>query len=158
MNETSNLKQVFTSLKIIYLGLLMGQITFIAIFLFLVYSGSSPGMKDLSNILLFVAFILVAGAIFTANKIFNLKMNQVDPNNSIETKLTEYRTNLIIKFAILEGPSLFSAVFFFMTANELFLVFSTVILGFFFIYRPTNSKIISDLKLKANEIDIINKL
>ncbi len=158
MNETSNLKQVFTSLKIIYLGLIMGQITVIAIFLFLVYSGSSPGMDDLSNILLFVAFLLVAGAVFASNKIFNLKMSQIDEGNSLEYKLIEYRTSLIIKFAVLEGPSLLSAVFFFMTANALFLIFSILILGFFFIYRPSNSKIASDLKLKANEVDIINNL
>jgi magnesium-transporting ATPase (P-type) len=158
MNETSNLKQLFTSLKIIYLGLVMGQIIFIAIFLFLVYSGNSGEMQDLSNILLFVAFVLVASAVFAANKIFNLKMSQIDENNSLEYKLSEYRTSLIIKFGILEGPSLLSIVFFFMTANELFLVFSILILGFFFIYRPSNSKIASDLKLKANEVDTINNL
>lgn len=158
MNEANNLKQAFTSLKIIYFGLLMGQIGFIIIFFFLVYSGNSGEMQELSNILLFVAFIIVASAVFVANKIFNMRMNQIDENNSLESKLSEYRVSLIIKFGVLEGPSLLSIIFFFMTANELFLIFSILILGFFFIYRPTVDKIANDLKLNPSELDQLKQL
>ena len=64
-------------------------------------------------------------------------------------------STLIIKLAILEGVSLCMLVFYYMTANLLFLLLSGLTIVLFIMNRPTKEKAINDLELNQKERALI---
>jgi len=61
----------------------------------------------------------------------------------------KFQTASIIKYALLEGASLFSIVIFSNTQNLTYLIIGVVLIGYLYLQRPTKSKIESALDLKG---------
>jgi hypothetical protein len=66
-------------------------------------------------------------------------------------KLTGYQAALIVRFALLEGPSLFAIVVFTLTNNWFFLLISVCIIVYFITLRPGTEKVADDLQLNYDE-------
>ena len=80
-------------------------------------------------------------------------MTKIKVESSLGTKLQEYKTILIIKFALVEGPVLFSIVQYLLTANYYFLLFAAAGIVYMVYIRPTKITTISNLKLSTQEKD-----
>jgi len=151
-------KQFLISLRIIHFALIVGQLIFAGIVIYLVDNGSSPNLKEYNNVFLIIAIFFTFGAIFAGNTIYKSKLKAILPGEKVIEKLQIYRVTLIIKYGILEGAAMFSIVAYFLIANFLFLIFLGVIIAAFLFSTPSVDKIVLDLKLSANEKDEIIKM
>jgi hypothetical protein len=67
--------------------------------------------------------------------------------NSLNDKLTRYRSSLIRYMAICEAPTLANIIVFMLTGNFVFLVFASVLLGFMLAAMPITRRVVSALEL-----------
>lgn len=75
---------------------------------------------------------------------------------SIVEKLAGYRALVITRDAIMEAPSLFAIISFFLTGDLFFLAFTGLVISIFFYTRPAKEKAIKDLSLSTDELMLIN--
>lgn len=148
------LKEILKSSLIIFYALLLGQIVFLLISLYLVSSNIIPTNPDLSLILIFTLLfflspLLVAGPIIYRKLI----SKQYDNNKTLEQKMILYRQGMIIKLAMVEGASIFSIVCFLITGNYLFIIIAILLISLFFLHRPSLEKFASDFNISISELD-----
>ncbi|MEM6768358.1 MAG: hypothetical protein AAF655_25695 [Bacteroidota bacterium] len=147
-------KEYLNYLQLIHAALIIGQLLFAGVAIFLISQGG-PLSEDLTDIFQLLAPILVLGGI--AGSIFLPKtlLASAKESSDLSGKLQTYRSTSIIKFAILEAPSLVSLVAFLLTGNSFFLGLAAIIVAVFFMNRPTTSTIINELELNQEEARII---
>ena len=85
----------------------------------------------------------------------NFILGKIDNNLSFEKKIEAYRSALIIKYALLEVPSIFSTTVFLMSGNLMFLAFSAVTILAFLVNIPNRNKIAQELNLSNAEADML---
>ncbi|MEM7513351.1 MAG: hypothetical protein AAF388_20655 [Bacteroidota bacterium] len=143
-------KEYLSYLQLLHAALIIGQVLFAGVAIF-VTSKEGPLSGDLNDIFKLVAPILVLGGI--AGSIFLPKtlLASAKESSDLKGKLQTYRTASLIKFVILEAPSLVSLVAFLMTGNYFYLGLAAIIIAVFFMNRPTTSTIINDLELNQDE-------
>lgn len=139
------------TLKIIHIALIMGQLVFTGVVIFLDSQGSAGMAKEMSNIFLFLALIFTGGGIFISRTFYKTKLATIDRGLPLETKLAQLRAAIITKLAILETPSIFAVVGFLITANYLILLFALLVIAVFVMEAPTLEKISQDLQLTNDE-------
>jgi hypothetical protein len=71
-------------------------------------------------------------------------------------KLVNYRAALIVKLALLEAPSFFTVIAYLLTGNYIYLGIVLILLIVFLLYTPTKEKLINELELPRDEVEIIN--
>ena len=113
-------------------------------------------MKDLREIFLVIVPLIVIGGFLSSRFIFKARLNTIKNQDNLIVKMTDYRGTLIIKYALLEGPSFFSIVVFLLTGDYLFLGLSGLIIVYFFFIRPTSEAAVNDLELSIMEVQYIN--
>lgn len=147
-------KTYFTKLTIIHAALLMGQVIFIAVSFFLINSGSfvlDEGSEDLRGIFIFIVPMIVISAIAAAMIIPKSRLTAMREKSNLREKLNDYLSNTIIKFALMEGPSLFAIVAYLLTGDILFLGLSAVVIVVFILERPSKQRLYMDLALSPEE-------
>ncbi len=149
-NQTS--KEYFNSLTIIHAALIAGQLMFIGVLVYLNRSESPTSYSENHNdIFLILAPVLAILGILGGFFITKNRLESIDKRTELKDKLEHYRTTLIIKFALLEGPSLFSLVCFLLSGNYMFLGLSAILILILFTYRPTKEKTMRDLELSHKD-------
>jgi hypothetical protein len=153
--EKQNLKLMQNSflktMRIIFFALLAGQIIFMAVAFFTVNNNPPQSQSDdLFNIIVPVAIGL---GLFMSSLLFKQMLAKIKKDDSIEQKLEAYRSALIIRYALLEGPSIFSTVVYLLSGNIIFLAFSGVMILAFLINMPSRDKATQDLNLSSIEAD-----
>ena len=106
----------FKILSILHKGLMMGQVLFSGICIYLVYTNTIlPAAKELDKILQVVALIITAGGIYAGITFFKKKLMQIRAMQAAaKEKFALYRTACLIQWALLEGPSIFCTIGFFL--------------------------------------------
>jgi hypothetical protein len=92
---------------------------------------------------------------FISNVLFKQLLGKIDNNLSFEKKIEAYRSALIIKYVLLEVPSIFSTTVFLMSGNLMFLAFSAVTILAFLVNIPNRNKIAQELNLSNAEADML---
>jgi uncharacterized protein YneF (UPF0154 family) len=143
-------KQYFTSLTVIHAALVLGQVLFGIISVYL--TQSSQEVHDKTDLLTIILIpVLICTGIIVGNFIADNKLTKIRKELPVKTKLQEYRTILIIKYALVEGPVLFSIVQFLITANYYFLLFAAAGIIYMVYIRPTRTATMLNLKLSTEE-------
>ena len=142
-------------LNIIHKALMMGQILFAAVCIYLIYSKSVlPLANYLDKILQVVALALTAGGIFAGMTLFKKKLMQIrEMQTGTKEKFNLYRSACIIQWALLEAPSIFCIICFFLTGNYAFLALVLVVLFLFAMTAPSKVKILLQLQISESELD-----
>ena len=142
-------------LNIIHKALMMGQILFASVCIYLIYSKSVlPLANDLDKILQVVAQALTAGGIFAGMSFFKKKLMQIrEMQIAAKEKFDLYRRACIVQWALLEGPSIFCIICFFLTGNYAFLALMLVVLFLFAMMAPSKVKILLQLQISEAELD-----
>jgi ABC-type xylose transport system permease subunit len=145
----------FKVLSILHKGLMMGQILFSGICIYLVYTNSIlPAAKELDKILQVVALIATAGGIYGGMTFFKKKLMTIRAMQAdAKEKFALYRTACLIQWALLEGPSIFCTICFFLTGNYAFLALVVVILFVFVMTAPSKLKMQLQLQISEAELD-----
>lgn len=143
------------SLSILHKALLFGQIMFVAIAMFLKYSGNFPSLlSHLDQILQLSALILSAASLFIGSSLFKKKVQQLrDSAEDIKNKATAYRSVCITQWALIEVPSLFSISCFILVGNYAFLALAGALILWFALTAPSKMKIMLLLRLNEGEME-----
>lgn len=158
MNTTKQTSQeYFKLMQIIYFALITGQIIFAIISFYLSNTENFDfSTKELDKIFIYIVLIFVVGGFSGSTLFFRYKLSRIKNKTSLIEKMTEYRSALIIRYALLETPSFFSLIAYLLTGNILFLGLSAIIILFFLTIKPTKNRTIFELKLNVNERQTIN--
>jgi hypothetical protein len=142
-------------LTLLHKALLMGQILFAAVCFYLVYTNTMlSAAKELEKFLQVAALILVAAGTYAGMAIFKKKLQQIrDIQTDAKEKFAIYRSACIIQWALLEGPSLFCIICFFLTGNYAFLALAIVVMFLFVMMAPSKTKILLQLQISEAELE-----
>lgn len=132
-----------------------GQILFASVCIYLIYSKLVlPAADELDKVLQVVALMITAGAIFAGMSLFKKKLIQLrEMQISAKEKFNLYRSACIVQGALLEGPSLFCIICFFLTGNYAFLALMLVVLFLFSMTAPSKIKVLLQLQISEAELD-----
>lgn len=148
-------KEYFTILTVIHSALLTGQTAFAAVAYYLVSSGQFVTNGELKSVFQIVASVLVLGGILAGYLLGKNQLQVIRSKSKLLEKLVAYRSMMIIKWALLEMPSLFAIVSFLLTGSSFFLGLMAVILVIFFMNRPSAYSVAADLELSPHEKQIL---
>jgi len=141
----------------VYYALIAGQVFFALVSFYLQKTGMmDAGIKELRDIFLIIIPLFVVGGFLGSRVMFKTRLNAIKSQDNLISKMTAYRGALIIKYALLEGPSFFAIVVFLLTGDYLFLGLSGLIIVYFFLIRPTSEAAVNDLELSIMEVQFIN--
>lgn len=139
-HDIAEYKPFFTTLNIIFLGLLGGQLIYFAIALFLIQSGNMKGIEGVGTVFMFITPVVVFFSIFASKMIYSKLVNAFDKSRSIEERLNSYRTSNIVRLAIIEGANIFTISIMIITADYLYAAFFALLIAFFWLNKPGEEK------------------
>ncbi len=145
-------RSFFPNLNIIFIALLSGQTIYFVLGLYLILSGDMRGMSELNTIFIFITPVVVLSSITASKFIYSKQVSEFDKTLPLENKLISYRTNNIIKLALLEGANIFNISVMIITANYLFAALFIIIVVLFLLNRPTKEKFIMDYEISAEDV------
>ncbi|AMR32023.1 hypothetical protein A0256_11630 [Mucilaginibacter sp. PAMC 26640] len=143
------------AIAIIHLAMLIGQVLFAIVSL-------AMNKKIIINIrftddpLVIIVPVAAVCGFFTSNFLFKQKLGKISQAQTLESKLMDYQTALITRFALLEAPVMLAIIAFFMTGILFFLVIATIVIGYFIYIRPTKDKIADHLALSYQQQELLN--
>jgi hypothetical protein len=147
------------SFQLIYYALIAGQLLFMFLTLVLIrFLGFDTEGQDLTRIFMLIIPVFVVAGIYSSNLIFKSRLNIAKGNSQLMDKLVVYRAASIIRYALLEGPSLLAIIIYLLTGSLFFIGLSGIIILFFFTIRPTKDKIVNDLELNPNESQALDSI
>jgi hypothetical protein len=138
------------SMSIIHAALLAGQLLFVIV-VFAISPKVYFTVSDTADVFVFIVPLLAIAGFVSGYILFKQKLTELQTKNSLGEKMVAYQAALIIRFALLEGPSLFGVVAFMQTGNLFFLAISALLMLYFFSLRPTKDKMEIDLALGFTE-------
>ncbi len=147
------MKETFKTLNIIYLALIGGQLAFFAVVFFVLKP--APQEDDFFQMLVPIVSIMTIVASFFIYKMLKEKATEMD---SLEDKVTHYRTSNIVRYALVEGGNLFAIVVFLLTGQTFLLAFFALGLIVFFFYRPSVQGFINDFEMSDGEASKLNNI
>lgn len=145
-------KEYFKTLQIIYFALIAGQVIFGLVTLYLhQIIGLDTGLQNLRSIFLYIVPIFIIGGYLGSRILFKSNLKTVISKSSLVEKMSDYRAALVLRYALLEGPSFFAMVVYLLTDDVLFLVMAGLIIVLFFTMKPTKEHAVTDLELNPAE-------
>jgi hypothetical protein len=151
-----NSKEYIKILSLIHTALFMGQLILGGVFIFLNLSGQlAIEGADLLEVFQLVVPIVMLGVIYGGEWVRKMRLKTCKEKKELNEKLDEYRTAIIIKYALLEASSLLALIAYLMTSNYLFLSLAGIGLIVFFNNRPSLQKIIDELELNDSEKSLL---
>jgi len=145
-------KEYFRILGILYFALLSGQFFFAAVSLFANLSGAiNQEGSSLRDIFIIAVPIFVIGGIFGSITIFKTKLAAIKDKIELKEKMADYRSACIIRWALLEFPSFFAILVYFLTGDILFLGMAALVVAYFISIKPSLEKASNELELDYND-------
>lgn len=146
----NNAKEYFKNLDFIYYLLFFGQALFLVVsFYFKPTPSDTDTLNQLFQIIVPIytfAIIILAPLIYVRILIRNMVQQ-----HQLKEKLMVYRSANVIKFALLEGATLFAGVALLLTGNTFYIYIYIAMMLAFYIHRPQLEKCIRELNLNEKE-------
>jgi hypothetical protein len=152
--ETGSLtsQTYFWILSIVHLVMLAGQIIFAGVAIFSNLNGTLEAMDSgLHQILQFIVPGFVLVGFFAGKMIMDSRLKSIKAKGSLRQRLAEYQGVLIVKYTLLEAPSLLGLMGYLLTGNLFYLGFSGLVMLIFIMNKPSRDRIAIDLELNAND-------
>ncbi len=147
-------KQQVRAIMIFCLALIVGTVLFAAVILLLHFT-NGPVMDDkepvFKEIMLYAAIGIAVFCFVNAMRMFKKLRNTGTQLVSLNDRLNQYRTALIVYMAGCEGAAIFSIIAFFMTGVPWLLIITGLMLAAMLVKFPFRKKIIADLALDWKE-------
>ncbi len=139
--EINSVSQHHKINNILFLSLLIGQLLFMAVAVFVVQTGK-VGTPDegLDSIFLIVVPLFGMTAMFVSRFIYNKKVESIISENDKLKRIIVYRTSKIISWAIIEGAVIFSSVIYMRSNNNIYIATAFFLFGFFIMNRPSKDQ------------------
>lgn len=143
-------ESLIKTMSIIHLALLAGQML-LALGAFAQSTKIFFGIMYLNDDYMYAVPILALVGFFGGYLLFKKQLKVIRYRSSLNEKLSGYQNALIIRFALLEIPSLFAIAAYMLNGNLFFLAVSGALMVYFVFLRPTTEKIDTDLQLDLDD-------
>jgi hypothetical protein len=143
------------TLQLLHKIMLIMQLVFLGIVVGLVAGGLvAPSQKNLNNTLQIVAVVLAAGCYLLGTwqykqKLLRIRESSLPP----QQKWERIRMASIMLWAMLEAPTLFCIISFFLTGNYAFIGLVIALLFLFFIFGVNKQKLLLFLNMNEQEVE-----
>lgn len=146
-------KEYFKVLSVLHAALLGTQLLFALVAVYLSMDGQFGGddLGEFNSIFRFVVPVVIVGAVFGSSVLFKMQMKSIRVKPELKDKLNDYRTASLIRYAMLEAPSMFALVSYLLTANFIFLGYAGLIIVVFVLSRPSPESTANDLELNQGD-------
>lgn len=153
------MRSYFQTLNILFFGLVMGPAMLAIVAMVLIQTGSfTPLPNEMLGIVFGTAVPAVGiGAFFASKMVFERRMAAVIARPTLEEKLEAYRTELILKYALLESPAIFAFLAYLLTGTMLFFAIGAAMLAFMLMVRPTRDGAVMHLALGGEEARVVRE-
>ena len=138
------------TMSIIHLALLAGQML-LALGAFAQSTKIFFGIMYLDDYYVYIVPVLAMTGLFGGYVLFKKQLKAIRYKSPMSEKLEAYQNALIIRFALLEIPSLFAIAAYMVIGNLFFLAVSGFLMIYFIFLRPTTEKIDTDLQLDLDD-------
>jgi len=145
MESTRGTDEEFRKLDIIFYALIMGQLLFAIVVVYLIFSGplvmqqAAPLLGEQTDLMLVAAYAL--GMIFMSRFMNSTRSKSISAARKSGLNLFgHYRSTVIIRLALLEGAALFIIVLTLVTANPQLLLLLLPLWYAFYISRPSKEE------------------
>jgi len=150
---SQELKINFKSLKILHAALILGALSTLTIFLFLL----EPSSNQENRILLIVPPVILIFGLMASQFMFKKTLSALKREDDLMTKFTTFRSASVLRFALVEGPTLINVVFTFLTGNRYLAIGALVGVGYLILIRPTKQQLMDELKATSDQLSIIEQ-
>lgn len=157
MDKTQqNFKQYQRGNTMVHAALLMGQIFFAAIVIFLNQT-DGPIAEDevLRTTFMILIPLFFLGSFGIGKLVAGKKLKLTKEKADLKAKLGEYRSINIIRYALLQGTAFFATITFMLTGEILLIAFAGMIMVLFAINYPSKEKLVAELELNREEQSIL---
>lgn len=142
--DTEKINPFMRQLVILHTAMFLGQFFFLGVVLFI---GGEKVEEEK-----FFTFIVPIGVLIgfvVGHLMYRALLSKLPANASLEQRLSTYRSASIVKWALLEGPTLFTLVAYMFTGRMIFIAYVGMMLLVFALNRPTKSKLETELGLSG---------
>ena len=144
------------ALSVLHFSLFMGQLVFAGIAAYLIYSKSfKPAFNNEEMVIMMGAGVigLSVTLVIAAFAGFKKKLETIRLNaDNIPEKLTAYRASSVIRWAMLEVPTLLTIIVFMLTFSQMLLIVVAALLLLFYYTKPSSFKVAQDLGINEQEV------
>ncbi|HRH49803.1 MAG TPA: hypothetical protein PLP23_13700 [Panacibacter sp.] len=141
---------------ILFFALLLGQLLFALIAFVLVFTGSFSGTdKETEKVFVYMVPLLQISLFIAAHTIFKKRIEPTKAGNNLPEKLAAYRALYILRFALIEGATLFAIIAYLVTGVALIGVFIAIGILSFLTLKPSKEKLVKELELGTDEMEQI---
>jgi uncharacterized membrane protein len=147
---SASAKENLRATLIIFFGLVTGVFVFMLVAIFLNQSNGPfvPAINKYETGIIWGAATFSLACLVVARRMLWKGITGAKNSlNTLQDKLTRYRSSLIIYLAICEMPALLSIILFMLTGNFIFQVFAAVFLGCMLAVAPIRRRVIGALEL-----------
>lgn len=153
-------KAYFTFLTILHAALFGTQLLFASVVYYINSTSQLTNAEDARNldeIFQFVVPALILASYIGGSILVKIHLKALKAKAELKDKLTGYRSLLLMRFALLEVPSLFSIICFLITSSYLYLGLAALMMFVFLLHRPTQYRTINDLELTPADRALLEK-
>jgi len=149
-------KEYFTLLTIIHAALLSVQLI-LAMAFYYINATSTTGndAAELDSVFQIVVPAFMIASYVGSTILLKTQLKSLRAKAELKEKLSGYRGTVLIKFAMLEIPTIFSLVCYQLTSNYLYLGIAGLLMIAFVLNRPTQYNAANDLELNPSERAIL---
>jgi hypothetical protein len=159
MNAFRNTEQYLQKLRLVFYATVLVPILLFMIVYFMQKDGkiipSSPELGEGMIAVFIQVFCLILCGV--AYWIYQQKLKPLRNSLTLRVKLERLFNASILKFALLESANLITAIFFWLSGHPLFMIVFAATLVLFLMSNPSVYSIMNDLKVNAEEKDIIKQ-
>lgn len=148
-------------ISIIHLAFLSGQVLLLLLLYFVrtTFADQDSIYSGYEKIIAVGCAFLGMIAYSTGNRLFNKKMVEINLGSMpLALKAEHYRGINILRWAMLEGVALLTAVFYYLTGYLPILIVAVVLILLFYTLKPTLSKMASDLNASESEVMDLDRI
>ncbi len=142
--------QFMTNLRVIYLALVSGIVIFLAVVINIIGSDNIKAMENI-DVLFMADLVITAVMLPGAYLISNRKFEQINKEDPLESKLSQFQAAYILRLAMFEAPALLSVIVLMLTGYMGTLALFTVSLALIALNYPTADRIARILDLSDSD-------
>jgi uncharacterized membrane protein len=155
MNQNNqNLDKYIKTNTVIFLSVLIGQVFLLVAASYLVNKNAYFKTFSFSynNTILYISGIATFLFMIASYAIFKRNLKSINTLENIDDKLTQYKQALILRYFLVEIPTIYSLIMFVFTKDRLYALYAIILLFYMLRSKPTKENLLIDLKLTENEI------
>ncbi len=146
-----NFRTYFKTLQILHFALLGGQLMVTGVFAFMVHYYLVQTDVNFPTNIIYLTLLLPVLGVLGSNFLFKIFLKRIPDKAPIREKLTSYQTALLVRYAILEMPTLMLLVLYFLCGNQFLILAALLAAAYFLMMKPSEIGLIEDLELNQEQ-------